>query len=786
MLAPAFPTGMADVVVGAPRPVFWEELDLLGLSKTWKYPRSKEPLLWAIERRYYYRGDPVLDVHGGGMTSAPTLEFLGKRKLKLAPIDVASTLERNSATLETLENEAMEFVLKTYRRFRKRVDYTVVAFSGGKDSQVILDIVSRALHPDQYMVIFTDTTMELPCTLETVERVREEYRMRFPELQFLTARHETPALELWSKFGPPSRMHRWCCSVYKSAPVVRLLQQLKGDGTQARVLLFDGVRSDESQRRSAYARITAGGKSLTQINASVIQLWSSTEVYLHIFRRALIVNQGYRDGLARVGCAVCPFSSPGTERVIAQAYPKVLAGYRRILEAYATTQGAQESDMDMYLNNGDWKKRGGGVGIDSEGSRVDFTMGSGQLRATIKGCSKNEVLEWLKAVGVLSVSDWHDGVRRGTIAARAESINFSQWESVDASGGRIAFDAVASAPEATGLIQKALTKAAYCVQCGVCTVQCPTGALSLSPLVHIDEARCEHCGRCLTFVDKGCLRAKSLSTSQASIRPLGGSGMESYTGFSRYQTFGLRREWLDGLMIHGVEWIGANSLGNRQRDSAVVWFRESGLIESVAKGGIFQLTDLGALCQSKYVTAPSAVWGILFINLAHRSGIVRWYVTEVSLGDYTTSDLYQRLSATCGDNRSSRNGLTALLNLLKTTPLGDVYALGVAHGVGRSSSVRKLGGASISAAVLLYSLYRYAEERGSYDFTVTQLVNGEANGGPAKEFGLSREALIARLRELSTTTAAGYAHVDLLGGLDNISLERGLSAILALQRFWRE
>lgn len=31
MLASACPTGMADVVVGSPRPVFWEELDLLGL-----------------------------------------------------------------------------------------------------------------------------------------------------------------------------------------------------------------------------------------------------------------------------------------------------------------------------------------------------------------------------------------------------------------------------------------------------------------------------------------------------------------------------------------------------------------------------------------------------------------------------------------------------------------------------------------------------------------------------------------------------------------------------------
>ena len=37
-----------------PRPVFSEELDLLGMSKYgWKYPRAEAPLLWACERRYF-------------------------------------------------------------------------------------------------------------------------------------------------------------------------------------------------------------------------------------------------------------------------------------------------------------------------------------------------------------------------------------------------------------------------------------------------------------------------------------------------------------------------------------------------------------------------------------------------------------------------------------------------------------------------------------------------------------------------------------------------------------
>lgn len=40
------------------RPVFFEELEFLVLDKNfgWQFPKSEEPLCWAEERRYFYRG----------------------------------------------------------------------------------------------------------------------------------------------------------------------------------------------------------------------------------------------------------------------------------------------------------------------------------------------------------------------------------------------------------------------------------------------------------------------------------------------------------------------------------------------------------------------------------------------------------------------------------------------------------------------------------------------------------------------------------------------------------
>ena len=60
----------------SPRPVFFEELDLLHLKeKGWSYPECKEPLLWACNKVYYYRGEQVFEVKGANVYDKPTVAF---------------------------------------------------------------------------------------------------------------------------------------------------------------------------------------------------------------------------------------------------------------------------------------------------------------------------------------------------------------------------------------------------------------------------------------------------------------------------------------------------------------------------------------------------------------------------------------------------------------------------------------------------------------------------------------------------------------------------------------
>ena len=78
-LTMAPPSGEALNV--CPRPVFWEELDFLGLNRIgWKYPHCEEPLLWACDRRYFYKGEFILETIGGNLFDSPKVNSIVANK----------------------------------------------------------------------------------------------------------------------------------------------------------------------------------------------------------------------------------------------------------------------------------------------------------------------------------------------------------------------------------------------------------------------------------------------------------------------------------------------------------------------------------------------------------------------------------------------------------------------------------------------------------------------------------------------------------------------------------
>ena len=234
-----------------PRPVYYKELDILGFNQYWNYPKDDSaPLLWAEANNYIYKGRTVARTKGGSLYTKPELILLEEPEPNgesLQLVDVSTMCQKNGALMETLEQETIQKIYNTYRKYKDKVDLFYVAFSGGKDSVVALDLVQRALPHDDFKVVFGDTQMEFSDTYNLVKKVKAVCEMN--GIDFLIAKSELSPDVTWHQFGPPCSVTRWCCSVHKTAPQILLLRKIlnKPDFTG---MAFVGVRADESVARS--------------------------------------------------------------------------------------------------------------------------------------------------------------------------------------------------------------------------------------------------------------------------------------------------------------------------------------------------------------------------------------------------------------------------------------------------------------------------------------------------------------------------------------------------------
>ncbi|MBR4986465.1 MAG: phosphoadenosine phosphosulfate reductase family protein, partial [Proteobacteria bacterium] len=290
-----------------PRPVYARELDILGFNKHFKYdPQMDVPYMWAEANNYWYRGRQIAKTVGGSLYTAPKLELLDADGIEtLAPVDIQAMVEENAEIFKALVQATIKKIYDTYKRYRNKVEIFFVSYSGGKDSEVMLDLVQRTLPHSDFIVLFSDTGMEFPDTYIAVKHIQNkclEWKINF----HIARSHYTPE-ETWELFGPPSNTMRWCCSVHKTAPQILKLRDIIGKSS-FKDMAFIGVRGDDSQKRSSYEYISYGKKHNGQYSCYPILEWNSAEVFLYLYTYNIHINEAYKKGNSRAGCLVCPMS----------------------------------------------------------------------------------------------------------------------------------------------------------------------------------------------------------------------------------------------------------------------------------------------------------------------------------------------------------------------------------------------------------------------------------------------------------------------------------------------
>lgn len=739
-----------------PRPVYSRELDILGFNRYWNYVKDDSaPIMWAEANNYIYRGKLVAQVKGGSFFTAPEIVILEELNETLKAVDIASMVRKNADLIEKLSSETIKSVFNTFNKFKGKVDIFHVSYSGGKDSEVTLDIVQKALPHNDFVVVFGDTGMEFPDTYRSVEIAKQKCKdtgIRF----YIAKSHMTP-MESWNRFGPPSSTNRWCCSVHKTTPQLLLLRDVLKK-TSFTEMAFVGVRADESVRRSGYDYISYGTKHRGQYSCNPILRWNSAEVYLYIYSYGLHINDGYRHGNTRAGCLVCPMSTNRNDYLNNLCYNDSTQPLLDIIGKMNISDRGKSDRIRSYIENNGWKARKNGHDLAISLKDYDESYISDKLVITFK--NRFEVWrQWLKTIGKIIDTDNVDLLKiehqENTYSLEVKSIQ----------NGYVQIATSNNATPANVLfmkkLRKILRKSHYCVGCKVCEANCKFGNLHFDEhgIVSVSD-ECIKCGQCLD-IDTGCFVYKSLWLSK------GLGNMNKSKSLDCYAAHGPKMEWIQQFIKLGERFKSENTLGNNQVPNFYRFLRDAGVIEDERE------TLLAKMLKDNI--DDEVVWALMLINLAYTPE-VGWFVTHFGFNEfYPQTAMTNILGNTDGVSASAQKSIPAALKRFSLLPFQSV-------GFGITEKSSKVDGGSkymrtpwksVDQKVILYNLYKFAEACGDYkQFTLTRLMDSDVESDgitPTQIFGLDKETMTAVLNGLSANYPE-FIHVSFTLDLDNITL----------------
>ncbi|MFX0171670.1 MAG: phosphoadenosine phosphosulfate reductase family protein [Candidatus Hodarchaeota archaeon] len=412
-------------------------------------------------------------------------------------------VEANMQSLEILEREAIDFIEHEASKYPKQV----VAYSGGKDSLVTLDLVDRS--NVSFEIIFSDTGLEYPETLENIKKVGDKYRK--PVII-----HENKSWDFWQRFdqfGPPSRNSRWCCKSAKLFPINEMLEMIFPEKKE--VLTYIGRRRYESFGRSQEPRVSKNPWIPKQVTAAPIRNWIAFEIFLYIQKHNLkqLLNPLYELGFIRIGCWVCPASSMSDFKIMKQSHPALIA----ILNNRLIKIQAQNVFPEQYLTWGLWrwkflpqkiinlmKKENISISLPKSNKQKNHEL-LFRITNSPSPCVQGGFSTLLSANQMIDLSRiWRLVPILGPVQYNEDldilSIQMNDQGRIDIfRDGSIILKTdkkYRMSEKITSLITT-LYRVMYCDGCGICTYQCSKDALKVDlGVIKVLENHCTHCLTC--------------------------------------------------------------------------------------------------------------------------------------------------------------------------------------------------------------------------------------------------------------------------------------------------
>ena len=432
-------------------------------------------------------------------------------------------IQANSLRLNNIVTEANLYIKEVSKDYSE--DDMFVSFSGGKDSTVTSDLVLNALGKQNIIHIYGDTTLEYPETANYLEVFRKNYN----STPMLVAKNKDQDFNnLCEIIGPPSRVMRWCCTIFKTGAITRKIESTFKNKT--RVLTFYGIRRSESISRSKYDRESDGAKITKQKTVSPIIDWLDFDVWLYILSKNIPFNKAYRLGFSRVGCWCCPNNSDWSA-FLSHIYMKnEYEKFYNILINFAKNVG--KPDPKEYIDSGGWKARQGGNGLEfSKNAVLSFkpcVLEDNAYNFELNKPISMQLYELFKPFGIL---DFNIGNKRLGEVYVLEKITKEPLIKLSGKIGQniikisvLKETAVFKNPKIREmLIKNQITKFQTCIGCMACESVCKFNAISIKHneeenakdfdiQYKIDDNKCRGCLECVKHFTGGCYMKKVLRT----------------------------------------------------------------------------------------------------------------------------------------------------------------------------------------------------------------------------------------------------------------------------------